>query len=551
MMRRLLMTTALALFAHPALAQDAAVLIGVERYRTLDRFVGGTTVTDAARELAVAGYTVETLENDDAQAMRELLERLHDRSAEAERLVVALSGRFVTDENRTWMMAVDAGTPEIFGLGQDAISVESVLSVMAATPGQSILLLSYDDKERDRIDTVLSEGIGRLDIPQGVTVVIGDPRNITALIEDTIVAPQADVVEAVAGNRNISLQGYRPHALIMQGDAPAPRASNPRPYVVDRIGESLLWEQTKTRDTLEAYTEFLRSFPRGEYAQAAQTAIDVIRSEPNRAARLAEDGLNLTRDQRRSIQRDLSILNYNTRGIDGIFGQGTRSAVSNWQQQNGFAQSGYLTDEQITRINAQASRRSAQLEAEAAREREAQLRRDRAYWEETGANGREAGLRSYLERYPDGLYAEQAAEQLERYEADKLAQAARADRDAWTIARNANSIAGYETYLKNQRRGAFRDEANARMAALQTEQSSAATTDQANQEEAALNLNVITRRIVEGRLAQLGFDPGPTDGRFTNESRRAIRQFQRGRNLAPTGFLTQAALVQLLIPAGN
>ena len=27
-MRRLLMTTALALFAHPALAQDAAVLIG-------------------------------------------------------------------------------------------------------------------------------------------------------------------------------------------------------------------------------------------------------------------------------------------------------------------------------------------------------------------------------------------------------------------------------------------------------------------------------------------------------------------------------------------
>jgi hypothetical protein len=160
-------------------------------------------------------------------------------------------------------------------------------------------------------------------------------------------------------------------------------------------------------------------------------------------------------------------------------------------------------------------------------------------------------LRSYLERYPDGLYAEQAAEQLERYEADKLAQAARADRDAWTIARNANSIAGYETYLKNQRRGAFRDEANARMAALQTEQSTAATTDQANQEEAALNLNVITRRIVEGRLAQLGFDPGPTDGRFTNESRRAIRQFQRGRNLAPTGFLTQAALVQLLIPAGN
>lgn len=550
-MRRLLMTTALALFAHPVIAQDAAVLIGVERYRTLDRFVGGTTVTDAARDLANAGYTVETLENDTADAMHDLLVRLQNRSAKAERLVVALSGRFVNDGSRTWMMAVDARTPSLFSLGQNAISIDSVLRVMAATPGQSILLLSYDENEKDRFDTILSEGIGRLDIPQGVTVITGDPRNVTAVIEDAVVAPQVDIVQAVAANRNVSLQGYRPQALIMQGDAPDVRPSDPRPYIVDRISDSLLWEQTLARDTLDAYSDYLQSFPRGENAQLARAKIDEIRNEPNRAARLAEEALNLTRDQRRSVQRDLSILNYNTRGIDGIFGQGSRSAVSNWQQQNGFAQTSYLTDEQITRINAQASRRSAQLEAEAAREREAQLRRDRAYWEETGANGREAGLRSYLERYPDGLYAEQAAAQLERYEQDKLVQAARADRDAWAIARNQNSIPGYRTYLQNQRQGAFRDEANARITALQTEQSTAATTDQATREEVALNLNVITMRIVEGRLAQLGFDPGPTDGRFTNESRRAIRQFQRSRNLAPTGFLTQAALVQLLIPAGN
>src|SRR3712207_8103896 len=56
----------------------------------------------------------------------------------------------------------------------------------------------------------------------------------------------------------------------------------------------------------------------------------------------------------------------------------------------------YLNREQIERLSGQAARRAQQLEAEAERQQQAAQRADRAYWEETGARGDEAGLRAYL-----------------------------------------------------------------------------------------------------------------------------------------------------------
>ncbi len=51
------------------------------------------------------------------------------------------------------------------------------------------------------------------------------------------------------------------------------------------------------------------------------------------AARAEQDeaALRLTRDQRRQVQRDLSLMGYDTRGIDGVFGRGTRAAIAGWQ----------------------------------------------------------------------------------------------------------------------------------------------------------------------------------------------------------------------------
>lgn len=557
-MRRLLISAAFAVLAIPAFAEDAALLMGVERYRTLDRFPDGADVTDAARALSNAGYKVDTLKNSSAGDMRALLEKLQARSVDADRLVVALSGRFATDGGRSWLLSRNAPVPSLFGIAQEGISIESVLQVMAATPGQSILLLAYDKTEKQAYDVSTRTGIGGLDIPQGVTVILGDPENIKDLIETAIVVPNAELVAPIAANSEIVLRGYRPKALIMQH--PAERRVVPSPWTppvssrsdtVDPQKEAALWRRMTARDTVDAYRDYLRRYPRGQYAQAANDAIEAIRTEPNRAARLTEEGLGLTRDKRRAIQRDLSILNYNTRGTDGIFGAGTRAAITNWQQENGISQTSYLTDEQISRIDGQATRRAAQIEAEAAREREAQLRRDRAFWDETGANGGEAGLRSYLDRFPDGVYADRATTQLEKIQETKLNRAARADRNAWTTARETNTQRAYQTYLRNQPNGSFRDEAEARRTALRNQQTNSNNNAQARATEEALGLNALTRRLAETQLSRLGLDPGPVDGTFDGKTRRAIREYQRSRNLEPTGFLTQIGLIQLLVRIGN
>jgi Tfp pilus assembly protein PilN len=152
------------------------------------------------------------------------------------------------------------------------------------------------------------------------------------------------------------------------------------------------------------------------------------------------------------------LLGYNTRGIDGIFGRGTRGAVTAWQNANNLTASGYLESDQIARLDAQAERRAAELEEEA-RQRQAQLeRQDRTFWSETGARGDEAAFRAYLKRIPDGIYAEEAQDRLEGIEEQRRAQAEGQDRRRWQLARQTDTEAGYRAYLAERPNGAFVEE---------------------------------------------------------------------------------------------
>lgn len=57
--------------------------------------------------------------------------------------------------------------------------------------------------------------------------------------------------------------------------------------------------------------------------------------------------LSLTYRERRDVQRQLTSMGYNTRGVDGNFGPNTRRALSEWQSDEGLRVSGYLTAEQL------------------------------------------------------------------------------------------------------------------------------------------------------------------------------------------------------------
>ena len=545
-MRRFILTLALALLAAPAMADDLALILGTDSYEGLGRLPGAADVTGAADGLTALGFTVTALPNGRADSIANALTGFMAENPGSGRLIVALSGRFVTDGGRTWYLTADATAPTLFNIGPTALSVESLLQVLGRAPGRAVLLLGVDPSGVAVFDAFLREGIGRMTAPQGVTILRGTPGDLAAFMTDDLPTARADLAKLVADNGTLTVQGFLPQGLIfMPATATAAPVIAP-PVVVDTTAETALWEGAVALDTVPAYRDYLRRYPTGQFAGLAETAIADIIAEPNRADRLAEDALALTRDQRRSIQQNLSLLDFNTRGIDGIFGPGTRSAITNWQQDGGFAQTSYLTAEQINRIEAQAARRAAQIEAEAERQRAEQERLDRAYWEETGASGDEAGFRAYLDRFADGLFAEDAADQLTLIEDIKRRAAAAEDRAAWDRIRTNDTLRGYENYLRVFPEGAFRDEAQARIAALTQAETDAGADQDAAALEQTLGLNALTARLVEVRLDALGLNPGEVDGRFDAATRRALRRYQRERDLPVSGYLNEPTVVRLL-----
>ncbi|WP_108814037.1 peptidoglycan-binding domain-containing protein [Loktanella sp. Alg231-35] len=483
-MRKLTLIAALSALAMPAMADDAALLMGVSRYDEFRRVSNGLDVLNSAESLRDAGYTVGTLANGSADAMERLLARFANQAAGAERLVVGLAGRFVTDGTRSWLLAEDADRPTPFGL-DDAVSVEMIMNVMAQAPGQSVLILGYNQGDDDAIGSYLRQGIGALDVPQGVTVLLADPSSTDGVVMDALTEPGGDVMAFVRDSRRVRAVGYVPRTLVMEPEFT--ETARPLPTIDPSLRA---WNDAQEANAADAYREFIFDHPRSEYAAEARRRLDEIESDPIRMAEIEEDGLNLTRNERRAIQRNLTLLEFSTRGVDGIFGPGSRGAIRNWQQSNGFAQTSYLTTEQINRIDAQASRRAAEIEAEEERAREEALRLDRDYWEETGARGSEAGYRAYLDRYPEGIFA---------------------------------------------------NEARQKLGALDT-----SNNEEARERERALGVNPVLRRLIESRLAQLGYNPGQVDGRFDRDTRGAIGRYQSRYNLPATGYLDQGTLARLL-----
>jgi peptidoglycan hydrolase-like protein with peptidoglycan-binding domain len=544
-MRRLLATVAtLALLPAAVAAQNVALVLGTGEYDRLPDLPRGAEMTDAVDGLLSLGFNVLALEDGQAEGVARSLADFAAAVPEADRILVALSGRFVTDGERTWYLTRQASEPRLLGLGGTAraLPLESLLQVLARAPSRAVLLLGVDEGAEATFDPWLREGMGDLEVPQGVTVLRGTPQEAANFLADELSVPGGNLARLVAENDAIEAEGYLPQGFVFTpartAQPPAPRAS--------QAEETALWQGALALNTVQAYQNYLNAYPQGRYAAQARQGIEAILSEPNREARLAEEALGLTRDQRRQIQRNLALLDFDPRGIDGIFGPGTRSAVTDWQQQNGFQQTSYLSREQIARVEAQAARRAQQLESEAERQRQAVERADRGFWEETGARGDEAGLRAYVERYPDGLFAEAARDNLAGIEEVKRREAAAQDRAAWDAARGTDTIVSYQRYLEAFPQGQFIEEARSRRNELvrSSEESEEVARDRAA--EQALGLNALTARVIEQRLDALGLDPGEVDGRFDDATRRALRNYQRDRGLPVSGYLNEPTLVRLL-----
>ena len=135
-MKHLILGAFLCSVAGLAQARDAALLLGIENYDDFGSVRDAGGVTQAADALRTGGFVVQTAQNADGDTAYALAAEFAREASDARRLVVALTGRFATDGDRTWFLAQDAEDPGLFDIGRDAISVETVIGLLARVPGQ-------------------------------------------------------------------------------------------------------------------------------------------------------------------------------------------------------------------------------------------------------------------------------------------------------------------------------------------------------------------------------------------------------------------------------
>jgi len=533
-------TTALLVALAPvtgAVADPVALVIGNESYDSAPRARGARDVQSVVPELQSFGFTVVGGLDRSTAEMQALLSRFWDAADpladdDAGPLVVVLAGHFVSTQSRGWFLGREASAPglgEVDGVG---LSVQTVLDIAGFVPSGSVVVLARSDAGVEP-GAGLAPGLRDFQVPQGVLVVQGPVHEAVEFVRSGLLASGASYAQLQQDWPELRFDGYVSSRVSLREMLPAPApvpapAPSPRPdpFTADRDA----WDRARNAGTIEAYETYLQRFPVGLYASTARIELSRLRAAPEEVER----AIGLSASQRRTIQGNLTTLGYSTRGVDGIFGPGTRSAIGNWQRANGYPVTNFLTPEQIARITDMAESRRAEERAN-----------DRTYWQATGAGGDEAGLRSYLDRYPNGEFAELARNRLAEIEAAAAREAEAQDRAAWDQARNIDSLQAYRRYVAAFPNGQFRREAQARIRELRGPREDRATV-RAQEEEAALGLGTLTRLLLEQRLSANGFRIGQVDGVFDQNTRSGIAAFQGSIGEAQTGYLTQSQVNRLV-----
>lgn len=521
-------------------AEPAALLIGNNDYNALPNAPRAERLGDAGRALRSEGFVLQRVTNGGAGNIRTALSQFEARAAEGQGAIVLLSGRFVHSATETYFLNAGARTASLEGARTEGIPMSTILAMLAESPGKAVLALGHGDGFNPR-STYLASGPGQIVAPQGVTILTGPTANLVPVVA-AIARGEAVLDQAALSGADIVASGFLPagSAIAFTQTASPTVLSDPREAEVG------FWDAVRELNTVPAYEAYLSRYPNGIYATEARERIADVRDAPRRAAEAGEQALNLSRDQRRNIQRALTLIDFNTRGIDGIFGRGTRAAIGAFQEAQGFEPTGYLNREQIRRLDQLARARSAELEEEAQREAERAAREDRRFWRQTGASGREEDLRRYLERFPDGIFAEDARAEIRAIEEIRRPRISAVEQATWQQVEQIGTADAYREYLRRYPNGAYAAAAQEEVARLDEAARQGNDRQVAAQGEQRMNLSVSTRRTVEQRLETLNYNPGQVDGRFTDQTRNALLRYQQDRRLPATGYMNDATMVRIL-----
>ena len=525
------LTLSWAAMAGGVSAADLALIISNGDYENL-RDEGRISRKHDGLVAAFKAEGFEVIEGTDLTRleMQALAKRADSISEAVDNFVIVLSGNIVNDGKQTWVLPVDTSGDSMLEAAFGAPTLSTFLAMAAAKPGHASVFVGVSDVDPNR-NSGLKSGVADASIPQGVLLVSGQADDIEELLTDDLLGSNRPMSVLLANSSGMDVAGYVSPDNGLSGPSATPETSAPGNWV-DFVAEQTLWAVADKSNNPDDLEEYLRRFPNGIFAPAARARLDAI--APVTVAPTPEEmeaALHLSRDERRAIQTNLTLLGYDTRGVDGILGRGSRAAIAAWQDRQRFEATGYLTAVQIARLREQADAERAVQEAA-----------DRRFWNATGVSGRKSDLELYLDRYPVGVHADEARELLAVYEAEEQTQR---DSAAWSAAVAGSTANSYRAYLAEFPDGIYASVAKQRIEALDPD--GATDINAAKAGEDRLNLNVATRLLIENRLKSAGFNPGRLDGVFDDSTRKAIKKYQKDRGLNQTGYIDAATVRALLL----
>jgi peptidoglycan hydrolase-like protein with peptidoglycan-binding domain len=543
--------------AMPAFADDQALVIANENYQFTSPGAGSSLTFQVVERLRKAGYRVQEAQNLNKGAMDRVVSQFNASAQPNDHLIYVFVGHMLHAGADTYLTPTNLRAPRAETIAKTALNLNVILNKAAQHSGATAVFLGSTAPTQKLFGSRkygfdgapgLVAGVGRVDVPQGVLIVDGLAQQIVGAINTQYLVPNRStraagntLVGQVQSRGYLSLHSYLNRATDTITPEPEPD--------IDVDLEQSFWDFTKQENTIAAYDAFTKRFPNGRYATVARTTLAKMRADALISpAERAERALKLTRDEKQDIQRDLTVLGHDTRGVDGLFGPASRSAIKAWQASNQRRAHGFLNGGQVRAILDQGANRRRVLTEEAKRKRAELDAQDRAFWRATGASGQEYDLRVYLNKYPDGLFAQSAQVSLDRIVAEKSRKIINATEvNVWRAAVNQNTVASYRNYLQQYQRGNFADEAKSRIQKLSNQDANREKNAEALRVEKSMNLNKVMWLVVERQLANSGINTGKVDGVVDQSTRKALRQFQKVNDLPATGFMSPNTLSRVFI----
>ncbi len=513
-----------------AFAQDVALVIS--NAASLKGSVA-EDVEDGHRQLVSLyrdmGYDVMQGRDLNRQGIRRMLSEF-SRAAQGGdgKIVIHFSGRAVTIGNETLIIPVGLEATDRTGVIFEAVPLTALLSTASSREGDTAIVLALNAQDDPDFASFATRPF-KVEAPDNALVVYGTAGQVNRAVKNQFLIQGLSAAEVDERNDRINLKGRVTRSMRL-----VPSGRNAVGGIV--FAEQALWALASSTNDRALIRAYLQRFPNGANAGEARRLL---------GGNSAEDGeraIGLTDDARRVIQRNLTILGYNTRGIDGIFGPGTRGSIREWQKTRDLNATGYLRQPQIAKLKADADKRRQEIKAAEWRRKQ----EDTAFWQRTGKNNTKPLLIRYLQRYPNGVHSRQAKALLKQIRTREEASARAEDRSAWRAARDANTIRAYRRYLNQNDNGQFRDRAEEAIEDLRGAERRVARREAYRSEENALGLSKASVRRLERRLASLEFAPGRVDGDITQDTRQALRGFQSSQELEVTGFFNGETVLRLL-----